>query len=77
MNLFAAVDHNLRRTEVVEEDIPGGRNPGEVLVAGNPGSSLEGIGCMDLTCWFGWMCFYDFLENFLLLECRRQDLVRR
>ena len=50
MSLFAAVDHNLRRTEVVEEDTLGGHNPGEVLVAGNPGSSLEGIGCMDLTC---------------------------
>lgn len=54
MSLFSAVDHNLeelRRTEVVE-DIPGSRNPGGVLVAGNPGSSLEGIGCMGLTCCF-------------------------
>lgn len=50
MNWFSAVDHNLRHTEVVEEDIPRGRNPEGVLVAGNPGSSLEGIGCMDLTC---------------------------
>lgn len=51
-NLFSAVVHNLEelhRTEA-EEDIPGDRNPAGVLVAGNPGSNLEGIGCMGLTC---------------------------
>lgn len=48
---FSEGVHNpegLRRTEV-EEDIPGGRNPAGALVAGSPGSSLEGIGCMGLT----------------------------
>lgn len=53
MSLFSAVDHNLeelRRTEVVEVDIPDGHSPGGVLVTGNPGSSLGGIGYMGLTC---------------------------
>lgn len=52
MSLFSAVDHNLeelRRTEVVEVDSPDGHSPGGVLVTGNPGSSLGGIGCMGLT----------------------------
>ena len=51
-SLFSAVVHNLEelhRTEV-EEDIPGYRNPAGVLVAGNLGSNLGGIGCMGLTC---------------------------
>lgn len=51
-SLFSAVVHNLeglRRTEV-EEDIPGDRSPAGVLVAGNPGSNLEGIGCTGQTC---------------------------
>ena len=37
------------RTEVVAVGILGDRNPGEGLVVGNPGHSLEGTGCMDLT----------------------------
>lgn len=51
-SLFSAVGHileGLHRIEV-EEDIPGGRSPAGSLVAGNPGSNLEGIGCMGLTC---------------------------
>ena len=50
-SLFSEVVHNLeglRRTGV-EEDIPGGRSPAGVLVAGNPGSSLGGIDCTGLT----------------------------
>lgn len=51
MSLFSLVGHSLEelgRTEV--ESILGGRNPGVVLVAGNPpGSSLEDIGCMGPT----------------------------
>lgn len=52
MNLFFAVDHSLEelRHIEVEVDILGGRNPGEGLVVGNPGSNLEGIGCMGRTC---------------------------
>ena len=49
---FSAAVHNLEELHriEVEEDIPGDRNPAGVLVAGNPGSNLGGIGCMGLTC---------------------------
>lgn len=51
MSLFSAVDHSLeeRRRTATVEDTPGSRNPERALVAGNPGSSLGGIGCMGLT----------------------------
>lgn len=50
MSLFSAVDHSLeeRRRTATVEDTPGSRNPERALVAGNPGSSLGGIGCMGL-----------------------------
>lgn len=53
MSSLSEVGHSLevrRRTEVVEVDIPGGRNPAGVPVAGNPGRNWGGIGCMGLTC---------------------------
>lgn len=49
-SLFSVVDHNLeelRHTEVEEDTLGDSRGS---LVAGNPASSLGGIGCMGLTC---------------------------